>query len=67
MARKVEIEITIGADGEVSLEVEGVKGRRCLDLARPFEEALGEVSERTHKPAFYQTEVAQQQSTKQQR
>ena len=43
-----EIEVTIDRDGKVSLHVRGVKGKKCLELTRPLEEALGgEVESRT--------------------
>lgn len=56
MARKVELEIQISPAGEVEFEVKGIKGKGCLDLAKQFEEALGEVTERKRKSEFYQTE-----------
>lgn len=35
--------MTIGPDGQVHLQVRGVKGRACLDITAPLEEALGGV------------------------
>lgn len=40
-----EIEVTIGPDGQVSIQVRGVQGKGCLDLTRPLEAALGGVVE----------------------
>ena len=39
----------IDKDGNVQLEVNGVKGMGCLDIAKPLEEALGNEVEREMK------------------
>ncbi|MCL4297030.1 MAG: DUF2997 domain-containing protein [Anaerolineae bacterium] len=36
-----EIEIVIGQDGRVQLQVRGVKGLTCLDLTKELEAVLG--------------------------
>ncbi len=36
-----EIEVTIGKDGQVQVQVRGVKGKKCLELTKELEEALG--------------------------
>jgi len=36
-----EIDVVIDKDGQVRLEVRGVKGPSCLDLTRSLEAALG--------------------------
>jgi hypothetical protein len=36
-----EIEVVIGKDGQVQIQVRGVHGMKCLDLTRELEEALG--------------------------
>ena len=36
-----EIEVTIGKNGQVQLHVRGAKGKKCLDLTRELEQALG--------------------------
>ena len=56
MAKKQELEISISADGEVSINVIGAKGKKCLDLTKDFEEAIGIVTERETKPSFYENE-----------
>ncbi len=55
MAQKVELEVEISQDGEVSFTVKGLKGNGCMDLARQLEEALGEVQEKTRTPEYYET------------
>lgn len=59
MATKHELEITISADGEVSISVSGTKGKRCIDLTKELEETIGTVVSREAKPAFYETESTQ--------
>jgi len=36
-----EIDVIIERDGQVRLEVRGIKGRQCLDATRELERALG--------------------------
>jgi hypothetical protein len=56
--RMQDIEITIGPTGEVSFEIKGVKGSRCIDETRFLEEAVGEVAEREHTAAYYEADEA---------
>lgn len=55
MAQKVELEVEIAPDGEVSFTVKGLKGHGCMDLAKQLEEALGEIQEKTRTPEYYET------------
>ncbi len=57
MARKDELEISINSDGEVSINVIGSKGKKCLDLTKDLEEALGIVTQRETKPQFYENDT----------
>lgn len=57
MAKKDELEISINAEGEVSINVIGAKGKKCLDLTKDIEEALGIVTERETKPQFYEQDT----------
>ena len=46
-----EVDVIIEKDGQVRIEVRGVKGPSCLDLTRGLEEALGgQVAERQMTP-----------------
>ena len=36
-----EIEVTIDPHGQVQIHVRGAKGKKCLDLTRDLEQALG--------------------------
>jgi len=56
MAKKRDIVITIGPDGEVQIQVEGVSGASCIDFTKFLEEELGDVTERTHTSEYYQEE-----------
>ena len=58
--RMEELEITISPEGKVSILVKGVKGRGCIDITKPFEDALGEVENRTFSSEYYQTESVSQ-------
>ncbi len=57
MAQKHEIEITIDDKGNVTLQVKGLKGKKCLEVTRELEEALGIVVSREKTAEYYQTET----------
>ena len=64
-----EIEVVIGKDGEVQIQVRGVKGQKCLELTKELEEALGgEILARIMSPEALeqdsQTDVDQNQQLK---
>jgi len=52
----MEIRVLIGMDGTYEVDVKGVKGKKCVDLTKAFESALGSVQKRTKKAEFYQSE-----------
>jgi hypothetical protein len=53
-----EIDVFIDPDGQVRIEVRGVKGTSCLDLTRELEEALGgQVHEREMTPEAHQADT----------
>ena len=56
MVTKKDLVITIGPDGEVTLEVQGAAGPECLDLTKFLEDELGEVTDRQLSSAYYQEE-----------
>jgi len=61
-----EIDIFIEKDGQVKLEVRGVKGPGCLDLTRDLEKALGGAVEREMRPEAYEAiEQSNQEQQKQ--
>jgi len=57
MANKDELEITIDAEGNVTIKVIGGDGSTCVELTKELEEALGLVDKRTHTEEFYQEQV----------
>ena len=51
---KQELEITVDPEGRVSIKVRGVRGKGCIDLTKPLEDALGsEIESRTYTPDYY--------------
>jgi hypothetical protein len=60
-----EIQVFIDENGEVQIEVHGVKGMKCLDMTKELEDALGgEVASREMTAEAYETvqeEVQDQQ------
>ena len=58
---KKTIEITIGPDGQISVETSGFKGTFCHKATKAMEEALGEVQSRKRTAEFFQTETATNQ------
>lgn len=54
-----EIEVTIGKDGQVQLQVRGVQGLKCLEITKELEEALGgEILARIMNPEALEDENA---------
>lgn len=54
-----EVEVFIDRDGQVRVEVRGVKGMSCLDVTKALEEALGgRVADRELTPEAYETPAA---------
>tara|TARA_B100000029_G_C17358661_1_gene881704 strand:- start:322 stop:558 length:237 start_codon:yes stop_codon:yes gene_type:complete len=64
---KQTIKFKIRQDGTVIEEVEGSQGLECLNITRPFEEALGQIISREHKPEYYVTLQQSQDQTNQER
>ena len=50
------IHIKIKSDGDVEIWVEGVKGKRCLDITKFLEEGLGEVKSKEFTTDYYDVE-----------
>jgi len=49
-----ELEITIDNEGKVKVRVQGVHGSDCTSVTKTLEDALGEVSERSYLPEYYE-------------
>ena len=48
-----QIKITISPEGEIKVEVSGVKGKSCTDLTRQLEAALGDTERSKKKPDYF--------------
>jgi len=46
------INIKIDQVGKVFLEVEGVGGKKCMELTKDIEKILGDVLQRDYKPEY---------------
>jgi hypothetical protein len=65
MADKVQLEITIDADGNVVIETHGLKGEDCLVETRGLETAVGAVKQRAKTSEFYEKAGAARTRTQQ--
>jgi len=55
-----EIEVVIGKNGQVQIQVRGVNGLKCLELTKELEEALGgEILARIMSPEALEEEPPQ--------
>ena len=54
MAVKQDLVFSIDGDGNITIEVEGVKGKDCTEITRELEEALGIVVDRNFTAEYYQ-------------
>ncbi|MGQ9817032.1 MAG: DUF2997 domain-containing protein [bacterium] len=52
-----ELEIIIDENGEVHLDIKGVKGKGCVEIAEMLTKILGEWKSKKHKAEYYETEV----------
>lgn len=51
------LEILIAPDGSTRVETKGYSGRTCREASRFLEQALGQPTQETLTPEFYQTSV----------
>lgn len=51
-----EFEVIIGSDGTVEVQVRGFKGRGCLEVARWFEQVVGELHSQQLTSEYYDPE-----------
>jgi hypothetical protein len=52
MAHKHEVEIIISDTGEIKFHIKGIKGPKCMDIAK----ILGETKEATPTSEYYEQE-----------
>ena len=67
MVLKREIEIEIGRDGKINIQVKGVQGADCLEFSQFLEEALGETLEQEMTSEYYQAPAATESTIQQTR
>lgn len=48
-----EMIVDIDKDGNIVIEVNGIKGSDCIKETKDLEDKLGEVTKRDKKPEFY--------------
>ncbi len=65
MAEKLEIEVIIGADGNVRFETHGLRGQSCLAETSGLEKALGRVVRREKSGEYYQQDSTAKGKVKQ--
>lgn len=51
-----ELDITIDKTGKVQVHIQGIKGKKCLDIAKMLEEMVGKIQETSHTSEFYEPE-----------
>jgi hypothetical protein len=56
VAEKAQLEISIGADGQVRIVTHGLKGEACLAETKELEKELGSVKSREKTREYYQQE-----------
>jgi len=54
--RKTDIIFDIDENGNITITVEGVKGKDCTEITKDLEAALGVVIDREHTSEYYQEE-----------
>lgn len=54
-----QIEIVVDTTGAVKIEAKNFSGTSCTDATRPFEKALGAVTDNQFKPEYYETQTEQ--------
>lgn len=51
-----EVIIEIDAEGNTQIQVKGVKGKKCFDLTKELEKALGSVTDSNTTKEYYERE-----------
>lgn len=49
------INISVDLDGNIKTDLDGFKGKECIEKMKPFEEGLGTVKKRQNKAEIHQT------------
>lgn len=57
-----EVNIEFSEDGSSEVEVNGVKGKSCTTVSKPYTDALGETTEEKKTREFYEKETTRTQN-----
>ena len=57
MAKRTEIDIEIDENGEVKIDIKGIKGKGCLEYAEIIEKVLGPGRDRELTSEYYEENV----------
>lgn len=53
----MELDIVIGKDGSLRLDIQGEKGEACLDTVKLFKELVGETAQKKLKSDYYERDA----------
>ncbi|MBF0118416.1 MAG: DUF2997 domain-containing protein [Desulfobacterales bacterium] len=53
----MEIDVEINENGDVKVQVKGIKGKGCLEYSKIFQELLGPIKEQKLTSEYYDHEV----------
>jgi hypothetical protein len=51
-----KVSLSITPSGDVKIQIEGMKGKKCVDLSQAFEDALGKIVNKRFTSEYYQEE-----------
>jgi hypothetical protein len=54
---KSELEIIIDENGDVHVDIKGMKGKKCVAIAEMIQKVICEMKNQKHKPEYYETDV----------
>lgn len=57
------INISVDLEGNIKTDLEGFKGKECIEKMKPFEEGLGAVKKRQTKSEYHQTNTTAAKQT----
>ncbi|MEW6609785.1 MAG: DUF2997 domain-containing protein [bacterium] len=65
MAEKQDIEILITEDGYITYHIKGIKGKKCVEVAKTLADPLGEIENMQLTSEYYEQEKKVKEITKQ--
>jgi len=61
---KIDLDIQISPDGKVTFHVQGLPGKKCLEVTKELEKELGDVLNREYTSEYYAQEEDVQEKTR---